>query len=314
MNFLNLKYFLVLAEELNFTQSAERLHISQPSLSSHISRLEKECGLQLISREPPLHLTVAGEEFARSARVMLKEKDTLEKRLTGLLNHQQGTITIGIHFSRSAILMPQVLTRFYEDFPDVKIRLVEGSSSDILKFLTKGTVDMILGFQPEESERLESHRIYMESTKIIVPNQILDAMPNGGELRQAKKPLPLKTFASCPFISLNEGSLTGRVLRAISQEEDFIPNIVTETKNLLTMLSLCYTGLGVCICPNSYLMMTDSPFSSTILERTTIFDLESSLGDSWIAVTWAKNKYQSTPEKHLLKIIKETYPGSAPDC
>ena len=308
MNFLNLKYFLVLAEELNFTQSAERLHISQQSLSSHVSRLEKECGLQLISREPPLHLTEAGMEFARSARVMLKEKETLEKRLTGLLNHQQGTITIGIPFSRSAILMPQVLTRFYRDFPDIKIRLIEGSSSDILKYLTKGAVDLILGFQPEESERLESHRIYMESTKIIVPNQILSAMPNGEDLRRKNEPLLLKTFADCPFISLNEGALTGRVLRAITQDEDFIPNIVVETKNLLTMLSLCCTGLGVCICPNSYLMIADSPFSSFILDRTTVFDLDSAFGDSWIAVTWAKNKYQSAAEKHLLKIIKETYP------
>ena len=74
------------------------------------------------------------------------------------------------------------------------------------------------------------------------------------------------------------------------------------------MLSLCCTGLGVCICPNSYLMMADSPFSSSILERTTVFDLDSAFGDSWIAVTWAKNKYQSAAEKHLLKIIKETYP------
>ena len=92
MNFLNLKYFLVLAEELNFTQSAERLHISQQSLSSHVSRLEKECGLQLISREPPLHLTEAGMEFARSARVMLKEKETLEKRPSTGDHHHRHTL------------------------------------------------------------------------------------------------------------------------------------------------------------------------------------------------------------------------------
>lgn len=307
MNFLNLKYFLVLAEELNFTQSAERLHISQQSLSAHIIRLEKECGLQLFNREPPLCLTPAGEEFAKSANIILKEKESLEKKLTELLNFQQGSITIGVPISRSTILMPKVLARFHEEYPEVKVRLIEGSSNEIFKELSKGDADVILGFQPEESERLESKRIYMETTKIIVPNKILDTMPNKEELIASKQPLPLSTFAECPFVALHEGTLTGSVLYRIAEEENFVPNVIMETKNLLTMLALCCAGIGVGICPNSFLIDTSPLIDIGYLRQTTTFTLKSDYGQAWIAVTWAKNKYQSVPEKRLLQIIKETY-------
>ena len=178
MNFLNLKYFLVLSEELSYTRAAQRLHISQQSLSAHIIRLEKEYGVQLFNREPPLRLTEAGEEFARGAARILQEKDNMDKRLDQMLHVQRGSITIGVPTSRSAILLPQALARFHQEYPEVAVRLMEGSSNDILRELMKGTADLLLGFQPEPSDRLESHRIYLETTKILVPNSILDRLPD----------------------------------------------------------------------------------------------------------------------------------------
>lgn len=60
MNFLHLKYFLLVAEELNITRAAERLYISQQSLSNHISNMEKELDVKLFTRSPKLSLTYAG--------------------------------------------------------------------------------------------------------------------------------------------------------------------------------------------------------------------------------------------------------------
>ena len=74
MNFLHLKYFLLVAEELNITRAAERLYISQQSLSNHISNMEKELDVKLFTRSPKLSLTYAGELFNTPGR------DRVERR------------------------------------------------------------------------------------------------------------------------------------------------------------------------------------------------------------------------------------------
>ena len=67
VNFLHLKYFLMVAEELNITRAAERLYISQQSLSSHISNMERELNVKLFTRSPKLALTYAGDQLVQTA-------------------------------------------------------------------------------------------------------------------------------------------------------------------------------------------------------------------------------------------------------
>lgn len=307
MNFLSLKYFLVLAEELSFTQSAEQLHISQQSLSAHIGRLEKECGLQLFNREPPLCLTRAGEEFAVSARIILREKESLEKRMADLLQNHKSVVTIGVPISRSTILMPRVLQQFHREYPDIQIRLIEGTSDDIYNLLQKGHVDLILGFKPEQCDKLDVHPLYVEYTKIVVPNIILNRMPNRTSLLEAKGPVRLREFANVPFVALHESTQTGSLLQLVADEDGFAPNVVITTKILMTMLALCCEGVGVCICPNSFLRSDSLILSSSFLNQVTIFSLDSPQKNCWITVSRLKSNYLSVPEKRLIHIIEETY-------
>ena len=79
MNFLNLYYFRVAAEELSFTNAAKRLFISQQSLSNHISRLENEFGVILFNRTQPITLTEAGKSLYASSKVLLHQKEQIEK-------------------------------------------------------------------------------------------------------------------------------------------------------------------------------------------------------------------------------------------
>ena len=81
MNLLNLRYFLVAAEELNFTRAARRLYISQQSLSGHILKLENYFGVELFDRSPPMTLTSAGTCLMRYAKRMLDSVDELEKEV-----------------------------------------------------------------------------------------------------------------------------------------------------------------------------------------------------------------------------------------
>ena len=84
INFLNLEYFLVAAEELNFTRAARKLYISQQSLSNHISNLEKEFDVILFNRTSPLTLTYAGRALKTRARELLDLRDETYKEISDI--------------------------------------------------------------------------------------------------------------------------------------------------------------------------------------------------------------------------------------
>ena len=94
MNFLNLYYFRVAAEELSFTNAAKRLFISQQSLSNHISRLENEFGVILFNRTQPITLTEAGKSLYASSKVLLQQKEQIEKSMQDIRDFRKGELTL----------------------------------------------------------------------------------------------------------------------------------------------------------------------------------------------------------------------------
>ncbi len=106
INFLNLEYFLAVAEELNITRAAKQLYISQQSLSSHISNLEKEFDVQLFNRTMPLTLTYAGRALKVRAKQMLDLKDETYRELADIKDFTTGQLSIGISHTRGRFLLP----------------------------------------------------------------------------------------------------------------------------------------------------------------------------------------------------------------
>jgi DNA-binding transcriptional LysR family regulator len=117
MNFLNLQYFLVVAEELNITKAAERLHVSQQALSNHISKLEKELDAQLFSRTPKLSLTLSGKCLRTAALQIQDIHDQLLREMDDVNNNCRGELRIGISYTRGQAILPQLLPVFRETHP-----------------------------------------------------------------------------------------------------------------------------------------------------------------------------------------------------
>ena len=92
MNFLNLKYFIVTAEEMNFTKGGKTTFISQQSLSNHIAKLEDYFGVQLFDRNTPLTLTDAGESLLKSARKILNVKQEAELELQDIRDFRSAVL------------------------------------------------------------------------------------------------------------------------------------------------------------------------------------------------------------------------------
>src|SRR5699024_7005166 len=96
LNFRHLRYFLTVAEELNITRAAERLYISQQSLSNHIGNMERELGVKLFVRSPKLSLTYAGELLVGTATQILELQSQYMSKVGDINRQYMGVLRVGV--------------------------------------------------------------------------------------------------------------------------------------------------------------------------------------------------------------------------
>ena len=305
MNFLNLEYFMVLAKEKNFSRAANKLYISQQSLSTHIRKLEQEYGLPLFDRGTPLRLTEAGQRLLYSAKKILDEKHDLEKQINDLRDFRMGEITVGTPSARGVLIIPRLLQAFRKEFPQIRTHVLEGTTKQVETALYSGETDLTLGFALPDSEKIISDPLYYETMKIVVPNSLLGECFKEGKPLSNGQPVPLRTFGQCPFISLHISTRIGEILQSEFGKENITPNIVVEAQNVFTMLALCCEGVGACMCPSSFLTIDNLLIDRRKLDNTTVFSISEDLGGSWITISHLKDKYLSHAARAFISVAKK---------
>ncbi|MEG1932544.1 MAG: LysR family transcriptional regulator, partial [Pygmaiobacter sp.] len=308
MNFLNLYYFVVVAEERNFSRAAKQLFISQQSLSNHIKKLETENGVLLFDRHNPITLTEAGESLFRNAKAILLLQQKAEKELLDIKDFRQGEITVGIAPSRGNIMLPPLISEYHHRFPQVRIHVYEGDQSALRDRLELGKIDLAIGFD-FQSDLIETQPLFLESQYIVVPAPILKQYFSEEERQQllSCESLPLQTFAHCPFVVANSSSWTGQLLHRMSSKEDgFEPLVAAHTYNTLTMLALCRAGLGISLCAKTFLW-DDLKKGNNPTGDLFCFLLDDSLGSSQLVIGVKKGSYHTRAVNELIKAAKEVF-------
>ena len=234
INFLNLEYFLVAAEELNFTRAAKRLYISQQSLSNHISNLEKEFGVALFHRTTPLTLTYAGKVLEKRARAMLSLREETYQEIADIKDFSKGQLTIGMSHTRGRKILPEILPSYKESFPNIDLRLVEGNSTELDAGLLHGEIDLIIGMLPFKVENIETVPLCEEEILLAVPDRILEnAYP--GQMEEIKEKLAsnadLNLLKDCPFLLINKGNRVRTLADEMFEDAQITPSIILETEN-----------------------------------------------------------------------------------
>lgn len=309
MNFLNLRYFIVAAEEMNFTKAAKKLYISQQSLSNHIAKLEEYFGVQLFDRGTPLTLTPAGQSLLKNAQMIIRAKNQAELELQDIKDFKSADLTIGVPNTRGALILPPLLTGFHQAFPQVRLHLFEGTSKAITDALYNGKIDFTLGFALDDPDNVCTEILQEEHTLIVVPKNILRTYFTENECASLlrRKALPIETFARCPFVRMKQSNWIGAVFENCFQEAGLEPVVVLETSNVMTMLSLCMEGLGVIICPKAFLRNESPVLSHEKAQQVTSFILDYPPAHKMIAVNYLKRKYQTQAAKEFIKITKSYF-------
>lgn len=169
MELRHLKYFVKIAETLNFSEAAKSLFITQSTLSQQIRQLEQEVNAQLFERNNHnVRLTEAGEELLPYARQTLKASQACLDRIQDLQQMLTGTLNIGVTFSFSPILT-EALFAFIKLYPKVKLNIFYKPMAELMKMLEQDEVDFALTFRPAElNKEIESHFLFDNHLAVIV--------------------------------------------------------------------------------------------------------------------------------------------------
>lgn len=232
---------MTLAEELNFSRAAERLHIAQPALSQQIRALEERLGTQLIDRtRRPLRLTEAGQYLCTEARQIIGaiEQATLGTLEVGM--GRRGWLSIG--FTRSAMysILPPALKAFHREYPQVELKLYEMLTDEQSDALRDMRIHVGIGRQPLAMEGY--------TTRVLLREQVVVVMALDHPLAKRKK-VRIEELADTPLILYpkHQNAQYKRSVLSLYRDAGVTPLVAHQAYEIQTAIALVAAGLGVTV-------------------------------------------------------------------
>lgn len=169
MNFRDLKYLVALAELQHFGRAAERCHVSQPTLSLQVRKIEEQLGLPLFERNGRrVLLTSAGEQVVSRARAALREFDEMHAIAQRLHDPAAGSYRLGAFPTLAPYLLPRIVPTLHERYPRMRLLLLEEKTSELLERLRAGGLDLALLALPAGGEDLHEDFLFEEDFRLAV--------------------------------------------------------------------------------------------------------------------------------------------------
>lgn len=244
MDLRQMRYFLALAEERNFTRAAERLHMAQPPLTRQIRALEEELGATLFLRTPKgVELTEAGQALLDEVPNLLSLAQRAKERTLAASQGLSGRLDVGIFGSGVLDVIPRILARFHGERPEVKIVLHNLTKTEQIEALRERRISV--GFNrlipPEDDLMVET----------ILRESMMVALPAGHPLARRKdlREVRITDLSDQPLIlypRLPIAGLAQQVMQAFNREKAVL-RVEQEVEDVLTAIALVAGGFGVCV-------------------------------------------------------------------
>ena len=306
---INWKYFVVVAEELNFTKAAEKLYLTQQSLSSMIAKLEKSLDIELFFRKKKLELTPAGECLYRHAKKIVIEEELLNKELQDLRSYKTGSLKIGVQTWLGMQELSQVLPELKRKYPQIHLTLLEGSLKKLTTALREGQIDLMFGYLNEDDKDIESRVYHTEQIILAIPETLWNQCVCEEVKRNLanKDTVRLQDFQNCPFIRTNQTSWFDQRISEYCRQSQIHLRTDIFTGSIETQVSLCLSGLGAIICPEHYLQLENmKDLKKEVLHH---FYLKDSGLTMHCAVQTLKNRYLPQIVLEFISIARQNLSG-----
>jgi LysR family transcriptional regulator, hca operon transcriptional activator len=241
----HLRYFVAVAEELNFTRAAARLRTAQPSLSQQIRQLEDALGVALFDRSRHhVALTNAGRVFLQQAKDILGRIAHAQRLAKQAAGGRVGDLSVGTFSSADVRILPALRPLIAEHLPDLRLILHSKYAVDPIAGLQSGTLDVAFARGPLDTDGLEGIELLREKIVMVLPSHHALAR---------RKRIPVKSLDDLPCITM-ERSLSPALHDAVAslyREAKINMHAVSSADNMLGHLQLVQEGLGFALLPDS---------------------------------------------------------------
>jgi DNA-binding transcriptional LysR family regulator len=241
-----LRYFIAVAEEGNFSRAAERLYVSQPPLSMQIKSLEEELGVRLFERSNRgVTLTAAGAVFFEETRTLLTRLEHAKCKALQVDRGDVGLLSVGFVSIADYSILPPTLKSFRASFPRVEVQLHELTTDAQIRELRAARLDLGVGLGPVDEPDLEFEAVLRE--------ELLLAAPAGHPALQGSGATDPRALAKASFIVPPREVAPGLYDLIISycRSFGFTPSITQEARQMQTVIGLVASGMGVALVPSS---------------------------------------------------------------
>lgn len=303
-----LLYIKTIADEKSITRAAQKLYLTQPSLSHCVTTIEKQLGTRLFRRTSSgLILTYAGEKYYRMACEVLRIYGAFEAELAEESELERGRVTLGITNYLACDLLPRMLPAFHREHPGIEIRVVEETTDELQRRLLSGKLDFAImhtgaGDGASDDPGL-SHEVLRRDPFLLLappdhPHMDKSVLPEGETLYQ----LDPAHLSEEPFLMVSKGQRIRHVADRVLAKAGISPKIVFVSRNFETLRRLCAEGMGYTFIPSHYIGLLGGesyqPMCYSIPEHYNAY---------WdLSVVTLKDAYLSSAAKAFLTSFKKS--------
>jgi DNA-binding transcriptional LysR family regulator len=277
---VELRHFAALravAAERSFHGAARRLGYTQSAVSQQIAALERAVGARLVERPGgpnPVALTEAGDLLLQHAQGIAARVATVQADFAAYLGGSSGLLRIGVYQSVGARLMPDLLSRFAQLRPEVKVDLMEAASDGVLiEALEEGAIDLALVDLPLPDGPFGAVELLRDPCVLVVQAD--------SPLAARKLPPRLEELGHLPLLAFRTGRCMPRILRSLA-DEGITPRIVLRSDHNETLQGLAAAGMGVALMPSLAVDFGDT--------RTAAVELGELLAPRLIGLAWQSER------------------------
>jgi LysR family hydrogen peroxide-inducible transcriptional activator len=294
MEIHQLEYFIAIVETGSFSRAAERCNVAQPSLSQQIKKLETEIGHLLFDRlGRTVVLTDAGRLLIPKARTILEEIQGIKTDIQSDIQVGQGSLAVGFIPTVSPFILPSVIRRFSQEFPEASLEVHEDLTDEIVRKIVKAELDVGITSLPIKNKLIQTEELLTET--LLVASSSKYDIANQASIQ-------VQELDNFPFIALSEVHCLGEQIQTFCYQQDLALNIVCHTTQLSTVHNCIAMGLGVSLVPQA--LVINEPLDQVVYR--TIRD--SPPQRKIVAATHAKRN-TSYLARQLIEMVRSEYPS-----
>ena len=309
--FRGMEYVYAVYKEKSFSKAAEKLFISQPSLSANVKREEQCVGYPIFDRSTkPLGLTEPGKKYIETVEKILSMQNEFSEYIDDLGDLKTGKLVLGGSSLYSSWVLPPLMGQFAKKYPQVQLELIEETTVNLRKMLQNGEIDFLLDNCELEDEIFERQLYRKEYLVLAVPKHFkindgleefqisVEAIRELSFLSELVPSVDLSLFAREPFILLKPENDTRIRAMELCKQCEFTPNVVFELDQQMTSYNITCSGMGISFISNT--LISKVPESSDVV----YYKLGDKLSCRNLYFYWKRNSYFSRVMQEFLRLTR----------